>query len=99
MVKVNTTIRLDSDIKKKAMYIANELGANLSTIISMYLKNDFIPRQRIDFKLRDEYGFTKEARDKLEKDIYEAEKGIDMSKPYIDVEELISDLRNNTVKY
>jgi len=42
----------------------------------MYLKNYFIPRQRIDFKLRDEYAFTKEARDKLEKDIYEAEKKV-----------------------
>jgi len=41
MVKVNTTIRLDADIKKKAMYIANELGAKLSTIIFNVFKKLF----------------------------------------------------------
>jgi antitoxin component of RelBE/YafQ-DinJ toxin-antitoxin module len=35
--KVNVNIRLDKDIKEKAMKIAKEKGTTLSNILNMYL--------------------------------------------------------------
>ncbi|MDQ7009045.1 MAG: hypothetical protein Q9M94_02010 [Candidatus Gracilibacteria bacterium] len=99
MTKVNTTIRLDNDLKNEAMSIATELGTNLSTVIALYLKNNFLIQRGLNFKLRDEYGFTKEASEDLERELDEIDKGIDISKPYSNVNNLIHDLRNNAVKY
>jgi hypothetical protein len=47
----------------------------------------------------DNDGFSKEAIEDLERELDEIEKGIDISKPYFDVNTLISDLRNNAIKY
>ena len=99
MAKVNTTIRLDLDLKNEASKIAQQLGTNLSTVISLYLKNNFIVKKWFHAELRDEYGFTPEAAADLQRELDETDKGIGVSKSYDDVHSLISDLRNDAVKY
>ncbi len=99
MAKVNTTIRLDVDLKQEAMQIAKELGTNLSTVISLYLKNNFLVKRWFSANLVDEDWFTKEGRADLERLLDETEKGIGVSKPYFDVNTLFDDLDNNAVKY
>ncbi len=48
MVKVNTTIRLDEDLKSEAIILAKKLWTNMSSVISMYLKNDFLENKWIE---------------------------------------------------
>lgn len=99
MTKVNTTIRLDFDLKTEASSIAKELGTNLNTVISLYLKNTFLIDKWISVSLRDNAWFTKKAGDDLKKLIEESKDGKGVSKPYADVHNLINDLRNDAVKY
>ncbi|MCH2189100.1 hypothetical protein MK079_04715 [Candidatus Gracilibacteria bacterium] len=99
MPKVNTTIRLDQDLKTQATRIAQELGISLNTVISLYLKNEFIVSQGISFKLRDQAGFTQEAGNDLKKLVDEGEKGVGVSKKYSDASQLIHDLHNHAVEY
>ena len=99
MTKVNTTIRLDSKLKSEATLIATELWTNLSTIVTLFLKNNFIVQRWMNFKLRDTDWFTKEAKEDLEKLLDESERWIGVSKPYFDVNTLFDDLDNNAVKY
>jgi antitoxin component of RelBE/YafQ-DinJ toxin-antitoxin module len=99
MSKVNTTIRLDSQLKSEATLIATELWTNLSTIVTLFLKNNFIVQRWMSFKLRDSDWFTKESRKDLERLLDETDKWIGLSKPYFNVNTLFDDLDNNAVKY
>ena len=99
MTTIPTTIRLAPQLKKEASDIANQLGTTLSTVITLYLKNDFLVKKWLSVKLRNEDGFTEEAFIDLEKNFLEAEKWIDVSKPYSDLNTLFSDLNNDAVKY
>lgn len=47
--KVNTNIRIDSEVKEKAKKIAEEQGTNLSTVLNMYLI-DFVETWEIRYK-------------------------------------------------
>ena len=45
MTTIPTTIRLAPQLKKEASDIANQLGTTLSTVITLYLKNDFLVKK------------------------------------------------------
>jgi len=66
-----TTIRLEHDLKKEASALAKKLGTNLSTVITLYLKNNFLVEKGLSVNLRDEDGFTAKAAVELKRELYE----------------------------
>ncbi len=99
MTKVSTTIRLDEGLKFQASDVAKKLWLNLSTVITLYLKNDFIANKWISFQLRDREWFTKERWDEIKNLCNEIDDGVEVSKTYSSVWSLINDLRKNEVQY
>jgi len=95
MAKVNTTIRLEEDIKMQSMQLASELWISLNSVISLYLKNNFIRKRAIDFSIRDEWGFTKVEWEDLKEIRKNSKKWINVSKPYTSLNNLLSDLKND----
>lgn len=99
MSKVNTTIRLEESIKNQSMQLASELWISFNSVISLYLKNNFLKKRWIDFVIRDESGFTKDAWNDLKIIRAESKKWKNISKQYWDLKSLLSDLKNDEVSY
>lgn len=51
MPKINTNISIDADLKREAVSLFSELGLDLSTAISLFLKQA-VREQRIPFEIR-----------------------------------------------
>ena len=51
MAKVSTNISLDSDLKKDAVELLSDFGLDLSTAVSMFLKQ-MLREQRIPFEIK-----------------------------------------------
>ena len=99
MSKVNTTIRLEESIKNQSMQLASELWISLNSVISLYLKNNFLKKKWIDFSIRDDAWFTREAWNDLKTIRAESQKWKNISKPYWNLQNLLSDLKNDAVNY
>lgn len=92
-MRVNTTIRIEEQIKKEASKVAEMLWTNLSNIINMYLTS-FVKEKKVDFKVRDHEWFTEEAREDLLRLKEEAEKWIGITWRYSSFDDLVNDLDN-----
>ena len=75
------------------------IKVNTTISLDEKVKNEFIKKQWIDFKFRDEYWFIKDKSDDLmiiKKKIIE---WVGKSKNYDSVDELFNDIKKNEVKY
>lgn len=86
MSQANISIRLNSDLKKNFDILCNELGFNMSTAITMFIKAA-VREQGIPFALSIN-DYNKETRKVIE----DANKGIGLSKAYESVDEMMSDI-------
>jgi len=78
------SVRVDKTQKDKAKAILKRLGLDLSTAINIYI-NKIVMEGGIPFMIH-------EPSERLYKAIDDAEKGIGLSKPYTDVDELFNDI-------
>ena len=53
-MKINTSIKLDKEIKEQASQIASELGLSLSSVVNATLKK-FVTERRVTFSLEPEF--------------------------------------------
>ena len=53
MAKINTNISIDADLKKEAISLFSDFGLDLSTAISLFLKQS-VREQRIPFEIKRE---------------------------------------------
>lgn len=86
MTQSNISIRLDSDLKHSFDNLCNELGFNMSTAITMFIKAT-IREQGIPFALSIS-DYNKETRKVIE----DANKGIGLSKAYSSVDDMMNDI-------
>ena len=86
MSQANISIRLNSDLKKNFDLLCNELGFNMSTAITMFIKAA-VREQGIPFTLSVN-NYNKE----VQKVIEDAHKGIGLSKSYTSVDEMMNDI-------
>lgn len=66
MPKVSTNINLDADLKKDAQELFHDLGLDLTTAITLFLKQA-VRQQRIPFEIKNDK-FNSEAKDFYEVD-------------------------------
>ena len=86
MSQANISIRLNSDLKMIFDILCNELGFNMSTAITMFIKAA-VREQGIPFALSIN-DYNKETRKVIE----DANKGIGLSKAYESVDEMMNDI-------
>jgi len=86
MKSVNITMRVDEDLKKQADVLFSELGMNLSTAFTVFLRQS-VREQQIPFQIsKNVPGQITAAA------IKEAEKGENMYGPYDSVDDLMEAL-------
>ena len=85
METVNVTIRMDKDLKAQAEALFADLGLNMTTAITMFTKQA-VREQGIPFSV------TKLPNVETIKAIEDAHKGINLSKRFTSVEDLMEDL-------
>ena len=86
MTQANISIRLNSDLKQNFDNLCNELGFNMSTAITMFIKAA-VREQGIPFALSIN-DYNKETRKVIE----DANKGIGLSKAYNSVDAMMNDI-------
>lgn len=86
MSQANISIRLNSDLKQNFDNLCNELGFNMSTAITMFIKAA-VREQGIPFALSIN-DYNKETRKVIE----DANKGIGLSKAYRSVDDMMNDI-------
>ena len=84
--KSTISISIDSEIKEQAQELFEGLGMNLNTAISMFLRHA-IEFDGIPFEIRHYNKETEEA-------IRNVENGVNLSRPFTSVEELMEELLN-----
>ncbi len=86
MTQANISIRLNSELKQNFDNLCNELGFNMSTAITMFIKAA-VREQGIPFALSIN-DYNKETKKVIE----DANKGIGLSKGYSSVEDMMNDI-------
>ena len=86
MAQSNICVRMDENLKKHFDYICNELGLTMSAAINMFVKA-VVRENRIPLNMSVDIP-NAETRKVLD----DVEKGIGLSKPYTDIEEMFRDL-------
>ena len=85
MATTNVTIRMDVEMKKQAELLFSDLGMNLTTAFTIFTKQA-IREQRIPFTISK--GLNAETLQVID----EARRGINLSKSFSSVDELMSEL-------
>lgn len=92
MAQTNISIRLNNDLKRDFDNLCNELGFNMSTAITMFIKAA-VREQGIPFALS-----LNDYNKETQKVIKDANKGIGLSKAYNSVDDMMNDiLKDNNV--
>ena len=86
MTQANISIRLNSELKQNFDNLCNELGCNMSTAITMFIKAA-VREQGIPFALSIN-DYNKETKKVIE----DANKGIGLSKAYSSVDDMMNDI-------
>ena len=86
MSQSNISIRVNSSLKQDFDNLCNELGFNMSTAITMFIKAA-VREQGIPFTLSIN-GYNKETQKVIE----DAHKGIGLSKAYGSVDDMMNDI-------
>lgn len=86
MAQANISIRLNSDLKRNFDDLCNELGFNMSTAITMFIKAA-VREQGIPFALS-----LNDYNKETQKVIKDANKGIGLSKTYNSVDDMMNDI-------
>ena len=86
MSTVNTTIQLDSELKKESQELFDSFGLSLNAAITIFLRQS-VREQAIPFRVGQPV-FNEETRKAIE----DARRGIGLSKAYNSVEELFAAL-------
>ena len=86
MPTTNINIRIDADLKKQSEQIFNELGLNMSTALTIFLRQT-VRTNGIPFELR-----LNIPNDDTLAAITDVELNRSMSKPFYSVKELMEDL-------
>ena len=89
MAKTNLTIRIDLDLKAEMQQLAENLGMDLTTFITIYAKKA-VREQRIPFEVSC-YIPNEETLKAME----DVKNGRNLSREYSSVEETIKDLPND----
>ena len=86
MNQANICIRLDKDLKKQFDYLCNEFGLTMTAAINIFVKT-VVRENRIPFDIVADIpnAATRQAIDDIEK-------GIGLSKPYKDIDEMFRDM-------
>lgn len=92
MAQTNISIRLNNDLKRNFDNLCNELGFNMSTAITMFIKAA-VREQGIPFALS-----LNDYNKETQKVIKDANEGIGLSKAYNSVDDMMNDiLKDNNV--
>ena len=86
MTQANISIRLNSELKQNFDNLCNELGFNMSTAITMFIKAA-VREQGIPFALSIN-DYNKETKKVIE----DPNKGIGLSKAYSSVDDMMNDI-------
>lgn len=86
MAQTNISIRLNNDLKRNFDNLCNELGFNMSTAITMFIKAA-VREQGIPFALS-----LNDYNKETQKVIKDANKGIGLSKAYNSVDDMMNDI-------
>ena len=86
MAQTNISIRLNNDLKRNFDNLCNELGFNMSTAITMFIKAA-VREQGIPFALS-----LNDYNKETQKVIKDANKGIGLSKAYNSVDDMMKDI-------
>jgi len=86
MAPINTSIKIDSQLKKESQALFEKLGLNLSTAVNIFLRQA-VREQAIPFRI----GEPEPNADTI-KAIEDAKNGIGLSRQFSSVEELMEDL-------
>lgn len=89
MTKTNLTIRIDQDLKAEMQQLAENLGMDLTTFITIYAKKA-VREQRIPFEVSCDIP-NKETKEVFE-EVEKMKKDPTLGKGYTDVDEMISDV-------
>lgn len=87
-------IRIEEKLKKSVQKILKELGLDMSSAIKLYL-NQIVIRKGLPFRVLTENGFTLEEEVEILRASAEAKKGINISKPLKDIDEIIEYLESD----
>ena len=86
MSQANISIRVNSSLKQDFDELCNELGFNMSTAITMFIKAA-VREQRIPFALS-----INDYNKETQKVIEDANRGIGLSKAYNSVDDMMNDI-------
>lgn len=86
MAQTNISIRLNNDLKRNFDDLCNELGFNMSTAITMFIKAA-VREQGIPFALS-----LNDYNKETQKVIKDANEGIGLSKAYNSVDDMMNDI-------
>ncbi|MCL2840270.1 MAG: type II toxin-antitoxin system RelB/DinJ family antitoxin [Defluviitaleaceae bacterium] len=86
MATTNLNVRIDADLKKQSEEIFNELGLNMSTALTMFLRQA-VRSRGIPFELR-----LNIPNEETLSAIQDVNLGRNMSRPFHSVKELMEDL-------
>ena len=85
----NISIRMDDELKRKAEELFNDLGMNLTTAFTVFVKQS-LREQAIPFEISREIP-NKETREAIE-EVQQMKKNPSMGKVYDDVDKMMEDL-------
>lgn len=86
MAQATLSIRVDSQLKKDFDYFCQDMGMNMTTALSVFMKQA-VRENRIPFEIKGDIPNAETV-----KAIEETEKGTGLSKSYSSVDEIMADL-------
>ncbi len=86
MAQATLSIRVDSQLKKDFDYFCQDVGMNMTTALSVFMKQA-VRENRIPFEIKGDI-----PNEETVKAIEETEKGTGLSKSYSSVDEMMADL-------
>lgn len=88
MAQATLSIRVDSQLKKDFDYFCQDMGMNMTTALSVFMKQA-VRENRIPFEIKGDIPNAETV-----KAIEETEKGTGLSKSYSSVDEMMADLNS-----
>lgn len=89
MTKTNLTIRIDQDLKTEMQRLAENLGMDLTTFITIYAKKA-VREQRIPFEVS--YDIPNKETEEAFEEVERMKKDPTLGKGYTDVDEMMREL-------
>lgn len=86
MAQATLSIRVDSQLKKDFDYFCQDMGMNMTTALSVFMRQA-VRENRIPFEIKGDIPNAETV-----KAIKETEKGTELSKSYSSVDEMMEDL-------